>query len=134
MEKIACICAMRDIWRAMNELEGDLQTTYGLSLNEAMTLCAIGDETVPPSVISERTGLTPSHTSKVLRSAENKRLLVRRLGRKDRRQMFFTLTAPAKECLRRIRENGVTVPEVLRPIFQNQYVADSGACPEPDGQ
>lgn len=134
MEKIACICAMRDIWRAMNELEGDLQTTYGLSLNEAMTLCAIGDETVPPSVISERTGLMPSHTSKVLRSAENKRLLVRRLGRKDRRQMFFTLTAPARECLQRIRENGVVVPEVLRPIFQNQYAADAGTCPQSDGQ
>lgn len=118
MEKIACICAMRDIWRAMNELENDLQNSYGLSLKETMVLCAIGDETVSSSLISERTGLAPSNTSKVLRAAENKQLLVRHLGHKDKRQMFFTLTATAQRLLLRIREQGVTVPEILRPIFQ----------------
>ena len=120
MEKIPCICAMRDIVCAMNELENNLIITYGVSLNEAMVLCAIGSETVTSSAISERTGLTPSHTSKVVRAAENKKLVTRRLGREDKRQMFFTLTATARNCLQRMRENGVTVPEVLRPVFTDR--------------
>ena len=83
---------MRDLYRSLALLETRLSETYGLSLNEAMVLCSIGEETVMAGVVVERTGLTASHASKMIRSVEEKGLLVRTLGEKDKRQMYFALT------------------------------------------
>ena len=73
---------MRDLYRSLALLETRLSETYGLSLNEAMVLCSIGEETVMAGVVVERTGLTASHASKMIRSVEEKGLLVRTLGEK----------------------------------------------------
>lgn len=35
---------MRELLKALSELENQLITTYGISLNEAMVLCSIGSE------------------------------------------------------------------------------------------
>lgn len=118
MEKIKCICVMRELFQALSSLESSLQELYGLSLNEAMVLCCIGQETVTAGTIVERTGLTPSHASKVIRQAEKKGLLLRELSAEDRRQMRFTLTDKARRCLELMKERGVEIPELLRPLFE----------------
>lgn len=117
MEKIECICVMRDLVKAMTELENSLIAAHGVSLNEAMVLCSIGSETVTASTIVERTGLAASHTSKIIRAVEQRELIVRQLGEKDKRQMYFTLTASGLACLQGIRRDGVKIPEYLRPLF-----------------
>jgi NADPH-dependent 2,4-dienoyl-CoA reductase/sulfur reductase-like enzyme len=63
MEKIKSICVMRELFKALSELETRLMEQYGVSLNEAMALCCIGGDTLTASVISENTGLSASHTS-----------------------------------------------------------------------
>lgn len=118
MEKIKCICVMRELFQALSSLESSLQELYGLSLNEAMVLCSIGQETVTAGTIVERTGLTPSHASKVIRQAEKKGLLLRELSAEDRRQMCFTLTDQAHRCLGVMKERGVEIPELLQPLFE----------------
>ena len=65
---------MRELFKALSELETRLMEQYGVSLNEAMALCCIGGDTLTASVISENTGLSASHTSKVIRSIEEKDL------------------------------------------------------------
>ena len=95
---------MRDLYRSLALLETRLSETYGLSLNEAMVV--------------ERTGLTASHASKMIRSVEEKGLLVRTLGEKDKRQMYFALTDKAKEKLEDIRKHGIEIPDLLLPFFQ----------------
>ena len=117
MEKIECICVMRDLVKAMAELENSLIAAHGVSLNEAMVLCSIGSETVTASTIVERTGLAASHTSKIIRAVEQRELIVRQLGEKDKRQMYFTLTASGLTCLQGIRRDGVEIPDYLRPLF-----------------
>ena len=66
---------MRELFKALSELETRLMEQYGVSLNEAMALCCIGGDTLTASVISENTGLSASHTSKVIRSIEEKELI-----------------------------------------------------------
>lgn len=44
---------MRDLYRSLALLETRLSETYGLSLNEAMVLCSIGEETVMAGVVVE---------------------------------------------------------------------------------
>lgn len=119
MEKIECICVMRDLFRSLAELENNLITLHGVTLNEAMVLCSIGKETVTASMVVERTGLAASHTSKVIRAIEQRELITRQLGEKDKRQMYFTLTGDGRKCLESIREQGVEVPEYLRPLFSS---------------
>lgn len=109
---------MRELFRALSELEARLTELYGVSLNEAMALCCIGDDTLTASVISEHTGLSASHTSKVIRSVEEKELVVRSLGDKDKRQMYFTLTDKGRDCLAALKENGIDVPDLLKPLFE----------------
>ena len=83
---------MRELFKALSELEANLIEQHGVSLNEAMALCCIGGDRLTASAISEHTGLSASHTSKVIRSIEDKELIVRSLGDKDKRQMYFTLS------------------------------------------
>ena len=93
---------------------------YGVSLNEAMALCCIGGDTLTASVISENTGLSASHTSKVIRSIEEKELIVRNLGDKDKRQMHFTLSDKGRECLEALKANEIEIPEKIVIRHSNQ--------------
>ena len=62
---------MRDLIRALSELETRLEETYGITLNEAMVLCAVGKEIVSAGDVTSRTGMTSSHASKTIRSVED---------------------------------------------------------------
>ena len=110
---------MRELFEALSILESGLIDDHGVTLNEAMVLCSIGRETAMASRVVERTGMTASHASKVIRSAEQKGLLVRELGEKDKRQMHFTLTQAGLDCLAGIKEKGIEVPDLLVQLFKD---------------
>ena len=110
---------MRELFEALSILESGLLEAHCVSLNEAMVLCSIGKVTVTATMVVERTGMTASHASKVIRSAEEKQLLQRALGEKDKRQMHFTLTGKGRGCLEGIKEQGIEIPDLLVPLFKN---------------
>ncbi len=103
MEKIKSVCVMRDLVKAVAELQDTLQERLGISLNEAVVLCSIGDGTATAGEISRSTGFKAPQTSKVIRTVEGKRLIERQCGNEDHRRMEFTpvgrraQTAPAPE-------------------------------------
>ena len=109
---------MRELFRALSELENSLVDVHGISLNEAMVLCSIGDETIAASAIVKRTGMKASHTSKVIRLVEDKGFIRRELGTEDKRQMYFTLSDKGKICLNQLKENEIEVPKMLKPLFK----------------
>lgn len=119
MEKVKCICVMRDIVYAMSELENRLIDQLGLTLNEAMTLCAIGEHSVAASVVAERTGMRASHNSKIISALERRKLVCRSIDKHDKRQINIALTHAGKESLNALREYNVTVPEILAPVFDS---------------
>ena len=88
------ICKMRDIYKALSIFETAFEEVYGISLNEAMVLCALREagKEITSTAIAERTEMAPSHTSKVIRAVEDKGLIRRALGEVDKRQMYFSLT------------------------------------------
>ncbi len=118
MEKIPCICAMRELYLAFAELENNLLDAHGISLNEAMVLCSIGNGTVTAGIVSSLSGLKPSHVSKIIASVEEQGLVARSLDAKDKRLMCFTLTDAGKSCLAKLKEEGVEVPRTLQPFFR----------------
>ena len=119
MEKVKCICVMRDIVSAMSKLENTLIDHLGLTLNEAMTLCAIGEHSVAASVVAERTGMRASHCSKIISALERRELVYRSIDKQDKRQINMALTRSGKERLSLLKEYKIVVPEILAPIFDN---------------
>ncbi len=112
---------MRELMIALSDFENRLTETQGVSLNEAMVLCALGNESVTASVIAERTGLRPSNTSKVIGALEERKLIERQLGKQDKRQMYLSLTIKGKECLERIKVYKFDIPELLKPLFDSKH-------------
>lgn len=113
------ICKMRDIYRALSTFEAAFENVYGLSLNEAMVLCALREvgEEMTSTAIAGRTEMAPSHTSKVIRSVEEKGFINRALGKTDKRQMYFSLTSKGKKQLDALDLDKIEVPEMLKPLF-----------------
>ena len=118
MEKITCICVMRELMMALSDFENKLMDAHGVSLNEAMVLCSLGGECVTASVVAERTGLRPSHASKVIGTLEERGYLKRELGKQDKRQIYLSLTNEGKVCLDRIKAYQFEVPDLLKPVFE----------------
>ncbi|MCM1317523.1 MAG: winged helix DNA-binding protein [Bacteroides sp.] len=108
---------MRELIKSMAELEAQLLSRYGVTPNEAMTLCCLGSDTLTASCISKNVGLSPSNTSKVLSSIEKKGLAIRSMGDIDRRQMRFTLTSKGQELLHDMKNEEIDIPEFIRPLF-----------------
>ena len=101
------LCKIRDLQRAVNQFEAAFEKRYGICLNEGMVLCSLANaERLCPGQLGELLGLTPSNTSKVLRSAESKGLVLRELCCHDRRQ--------GRERLAAISCRDVETPEILR--------------------
>ena len=61
-------------------------------------------------------GLTCSNTSKLIRSVEEKKLIARIIGKVDKRQMHFSLTAEGKEQITAIKSTTHEMPELLQQI------------------
>lgn len=110
---------MRDIFKALASLEAAFEKRNHLSLNEAMVLCALHEaqKEMTSTAIAERTGLAPSHTSKIIRAVETKELIIREMGKVDKRLMYFALTAAGETRLHSIEQDELEIPELLKPLF-----------------
>lgn len=111
---------MRDVFKAMANFGDTFEKVYKVSLNEAMILCALQESSTAMTAtnLSKRTELTPSHTSKMLRILEEKKLIVRTLGNEDRRLMHFHLTPTGKKLVGELELEKVEIPEILKPLFE----------------
>lgn len=108
------LCKIRDLYRAIAEFESSFSKTYGISLNEGMLLCTLLDKgRMTSSELADALGLSHSNASKVIRSAEEKDLITRQVGQKDKRQMNFIPTAAGQELITRIKAVTFQLPELL---------------------
>ena len=105
---------MRDIYKALAGFEAQFEEVYGLSLNEAMQEA---QKEMTSTDLSARTEMGTSHTSKVIRTVEEKGLIKRALGETDKRQMYFSLTPKGEKQLEAINLEKVEVPEMLKPLL-----------------
>ena len=108
------LCKIRDLYRAIAEFESSFSKTYGISLNEGMLLCTLLDKSrMTSSELADALGLSHSNASKVIRSAEEKDLITRQVGQKDKRQMNFIPTTAGRELITRIKAATFQLPELL---------------------
>lgn len=109
------LCKIRDIYRSIIDFEIRFEKCHNLSLNEGMLLCSLMKEgRLSSGEIAFLLRLTTSNTSKVIRSAEEKGLIERELGDKDKRQMYFVLTPEGRTKLEAVKCEQVEIPELLK--------------------
>ena len=111
------ICRLRDINRAIAELEHQLSQRFDLNINEAMLLCTLKEKgELSSGAVAEALGLSASNASKVIASTEKKNLISRNLCKEDKRQMFFSLTTIGREKIEKLRDEQIDLPEMLKEI------------------
>lgn len=115
MEKL---CKIRDLYLQIADFELEFQKKFGLSLNEGMALCSLKeDEKLSSGRLSELLRLSASNTSKILKSLENKNLIIRELGKSDKRSIFFSLTNEGKKILQEIQCTPLEIPKNLEEVI-----------------
>ncbi len=109
------LCSIRDLYLCIMRFESRFEELFGLSLNEGMLLCTLSrsDGSMTCGELAARLDLSSSNMSKVIKSAEQKGLLARRLGEQDRRQMYFALSEKGREQLEAIDMRRLDIPEPL---------------------
>ncbi len=112
------ICRLRDINRAIAELERQFSQQFDVNINEAMLLCTLKEKCeLSSGAIAEALGLSASNASKVIASSEKKNLISRNLCKEDKRQMFFSLTSIGKEKIETMRNEQIDLPDILKEIM-----------------
>lgn len=111
------LCKIRDLQRCIMQFENEFSKIFGIGLNEGMALCSLKNaKQLTSGELSELMGLTPSNTSKVLRSVEDKGLVIRLLGKEDKRQMYFSLSPAGKKLIEHIARQEIKMPECLEKV------------------
>ena len=105
------LCRIRNIQRAVAGFESQFEKRYGICLNEGMALCSLQQAgSLSSGEIGELLGL---------RSIENKGLIERILGMKDKRQMYFSLTPRGKELISSVKCNEIEFSPLLANLLES---------------
>ena len=102
------LCSIKDVIRAVNELEQELKKAFNLTVNEGICLCCISKEGRSPGDCASTMGLSPSRISRILNSLEKKGMIERRRTAEDHRGTDLYLTKRGIGRLSDLRDTGFT--------------------------
>lgn len=112
------MCRLRDIYKAISEVENQMESAYGLNLNEAMLLCQLKEKAgITAGEVGHLLGLLQPTASKVIRSLEKKRWLSRSIDENDKRVMHYRLTQEGQEKLQTLDCEHILFPPILESLL-----------------
>ncbi len=107
------LCSIRKIQVALRRFEESLKEETGLSLNDAMCLCAIEKGYAEPGLLAVQLELSPSRLSRVLDSLEARNLIARNVAEGDRRNITVSLTKAGTRLIAKYKCAEVNLPAEL---------------------
>jgi DNA-binding MarR family transcriptional regulator len=113
-----------EVYQEIGRIEQLYREHYGLCLKEALVLCYLADEEeMQAGELGKVLGMTQSNASKVISSVEKKGYIRRKVGKVDKREMYFTLSAKGRGFMSRLEACDVPVSSLLAPIIKgnNNY-------------
>ncbi len=105
------LCTVKNVCRLIADYELKFQRKFSITLNEGLLLCSLRNGKISSGEIANELDLSCSNTSKVLKAVENKGLVERTLGEKDKRQMYFVLSQTGVEMLKRMEQDEIELPD-----------------------
>ena len=107
------LCSIRKLQTSIRTFEETLKKETGLSLNDALLLCATHKGIHEPSALAKELELSPSRLTRILDTLEKRNLIVRTISEADRRGVLVSLTADGDKLIERYSCSGITIPEEL---------------------
>jgi len=107
------LCSIRKVQSALRAFEESLKAETGLSLNDAMCLCALEKGIAEPGQLAVQLELSPSRLTRILDTLVERALIARKQSLDDRRSVTVTLTRQGAKLIEKYRCSGVEVPEEL---------------------
>lgn len=96
-------CELSPLYRTINSIEQEIFQKHGLVINEAMIMCLLINGALSSGDINESIGLKATHSSKLLKSLENKGFIIRNFGKEDKRKMYFSLSPQGEDKLQEVK-------------------------------
>ena len=129
------ICRIRDLSRALDTFSQLFESTFGISLTQAIILCQLREQTdIGPGELAAVLGLTGSHASKLIAQLEERHLIRRKLCREDKRCMRFSLTGEGHKKLSDIESAELPVPEMDEAFAAALFQQESDPVIRPAGR
>lgn len=111
------ICIIKEVYKLLYQFEKDFFEKHEMTINDAMVICCLKNgEEKSAGDICDFVGLSNSRVSKVLCTVEEMGFIQRRLGSKDKRQMFFSLTETGKKKVESMKGQSLHFSEFLKQI------------------
>ena len=111
------ICIIKEVYKLLYQFEKDFFEKHEMTINDAMVICCLKNgEEKSAGDICDFVGLSNSRVSKVLCTVEELGYIQRRLGSKDKRQMFFSLTEKGKNKVETMKGQSLHFAEFLQKI------------------
>ncbi len=107
------LCAIRKIQTAIRRFEDTLRAETGLSLNDAICLCAVHRGVFEPGSLARELELSPSRLTRVLDDLESRKLIERKLSNEDRRSITVSLTESGSDLIERYSCTDLEIPKDL---------------------
>lgn len=112
------ICKLKDIYKALYEFEAAFHEQFGITLNEGIVICMLSKGPMKAGDICAECSLSTSRLSKVLGALEQKGLIVRTMGKNDRRTIYVELTQAGVEKKSVMSPEKVCIPESLSKMLK----------------
>lgn len=105
-EKMEFMYVIKGIYRTIHTVENQLRNKYSLSFDEILLLHYLGyEEKLSSKEIKEFLNIKSSNISKLIKTIENKMIIVRIADKEDKRLKYFALTKKGRELLMLIRND-----------------------------
>lgn len=112
------ICKLKDIYKTLHEFEASFLKQYGITVNEGIIICMLGDGPLKVGEICADCSLSNTRLSKVLGSLETKGYVQRTIDSSDRRVVMVELTPLGVEKRSTMSEEQVCIPEALSKLLE----------------
>lgn len=116
-EKMEFMYVIKWLYRTIHTIENQLRNKYSLSFDEILLLHYLGyEEKLSCKEMKKLLNIKSSNISKLIRTIENKMIVVRITDKKDKRIKYFALTIKGRELLMLIRNDYQNIS------YQHQYM------------
>ena len=112
------MCRLRDVYRAIAQVETQMENLYGLNLNETMLLCNLmSEQDMTVGTIAQNLGIAQPNASKIISSLEKKHFLRRRVDKNDKRVVHYLLSQKGMEKMKEVDCDNLDLPPLLEEIL-----------------
>lgn len=105
-------CVLRKVTKTLNMLENELRDQFDLTLNECIILCLLWEKPYKAMDIAIHLGIATSRISRILASLDEKKMIARDTGARDKREIYMSLTTKAKTALEAIQASKIKLPVI----------------------